>query len=158
MTGNCSQKAGNAIIGTPDLKISRGRMPPYPPRTLRLHRSWCVSPTGVHKCHLIAPVCTSTCMYGRAQRTERMKRVCRHVVKVPTFPSLTAWRQLSRTWLTKTILGRKPLWIPFCTTLWYRIQMYCTIFLYSFAIYACAVFLQLHFLPYWWEKYTCRVK
>ena len=35
-TGNCSQKAGNAILGTPDLKISRGACP----QTLR-EEPWC---------------------------------------------------------------------------------------------------------------------
>ena len=50
-----------------------------------------------------------------------------HTVLEPTFLSLSSWRQVSETQLTKTITGPKSRGISFGTKLWRHVQRYCFI-------------------------------
>ena len=49
------------------------------------------------------------------------------MVQGPTFLSLTAWRHVSETKLTKAITGPKSRGTSFGTTLWHHVQRYCSI-------------------------------
>lgn len=59
-----------------------------------------------------------------------IERDLSHRVKGLTFLSLTAGRQVSETYLTRTITGSKSLGKSFGTTLWHQVQRYCFLGIY----------------------------
>ena len=59
-----------------------------------------------------------------------IERDLSHRVKGPTFLSLTAGRQVSESYLTRTITGSKSLGKSFGTTLWHQVQRCCFLGIY----------------------------